>query len=138
MTPRQSIEALCRRRGEGAVVDECLAILRGADPDPEILLGLAGPAARPFLTGEPRDDGYWLRVWATRGLLWAWDGRAVAELRLALVDDSWRVREMALKVIARHRVDDLLDDASELRMDPVPRVREASARATAALARAVC
>ena len=36
---------------------------------------------------------------------------------------------MALKVVARHRVDALLDDVVPLRQDSVPRVRAAAARA---------
>jgi HEAT repeat protein len=129
MSPRDSIDALCDRRGRRAVIDECVAVLGGAEPDPEMLLGLGGPAARPFLEGEPRDDEYWLRVWAARGLLWTWDDSATDAIAAALEHDSWRVREMALKVIARHRVGRLVDEVSALRSDPVPRVRAASERA---------
>jgi HEAT repeat protein len=69
---------------------------------------------------------YWLRVWAARGLLWAGPGDDIDALRSALADDSWRVREMTCKVVARHRVGDLLDDVVVLESDPVSRVRSAA------------
>jgi HEAT repeat protein len=76
---------------------------------------------------------YWHRVWAARGLLWAWDGTALPALREALRDDAWRVREMAAKVVARNLVGDALPDVEPLRRDPVPRVRAAAARAVVRL-----
>jgi len=47
----------------------------------------------------------------------------------ALNDDAWRVREMALRVVARHRLDDALTTVADLQEDPVPRVRAAASRA---------
>jgi hypothetical protein len=132
-TPRESIEAECARRGQGAVVAGCRALLHGEPVDPPLLHALAGPAAAKFLDGRPHDDTYWLRVWAVRGLLWAWDDAALPELRTAAEDPSWRVREMAAKVVARHRVGDVLDDVVALRDDPVVRVRRAAERAVVRL-----
>mgnify|MGYP006137620203 CR=1 FL=1 len=66
------------------------------------------PPARWVITGRPSGPHYWLRVWATRGLLWAWDDIALETVGAALDDDAWRVREMAVKVVARHRLEDLL------------------------------
>jgi hypothetical protein len=83
--------------------------------------------------GPDSDLRYWLRVWGTRGLLWAWDGNAVDALHGALSDPAWRVREMAAKVVARHLVGDLLSAVAELRDDPVPRVQAAASRAVAVL-----
>jgi HEAT repeat protein len=117
------------RRGRASVVAGCADLLLGGDVDADLLRALAGPAARPFLSSEPRADEYWLRVWGARGLLWAWDDSATQALRVALGDEAWRVREMALKVVARHRVDEVLDDVVPLQEDPVPRVRAAAARA---------
>lgn len=77
---------------------------------------------------------YWLRVWAARGLLWAWDDLAFPCLAHALDDDAWRVREMALKVVARHKLDEALTAVVDLQDDPVPRVRSAAARALVRLA----
>jgi HEAT repeat protein len=127
LTPRQSIDAECARRGKSAVVAGCTALLAGHDADPGLVIALGGPAAPRVISGE--DKQYWLRVWAARGLLWAWDDAAVASVTAALRDDHWRVREMACKVIARHQVGDALPAVVELHDDPVARVRGAAARA---------
>jgi HEAT repeat protein len=135
LTPRESIEAECARRGRDAVVAGCVALIEGTsvDTDPGLLLALAGPAARKFLDGTDHDDLYWLRVWGTRGLLWAWRDQATGALLVALGDEHWRVREMAAKVAARHLVGDALEPLTALRDDPVPRVRAAAERAVAVL-----
>ena len=132
LTPRQSIESECVRRGRSALVDGCIAILQGrADQvDDALIVALAGPAARPVLTGEFRGDGaMWKRVWAARGLLWAWEERAAGALGLALSDDAWRVREMAVKVARRHLVGEVLPSVAALQSDSVQRVRRAAADA---------
>ena len=129
MTPRQSIDRECLRRGRGEVVDGCRRLIRREPVDPDILLALGGPAAVKFLDGQPHDDTYWLRVWGVRGLLWAWDDAATAEVRLALGDEAWRVREMAFKVVARHLLGDFTADAAAARTDDVLRVRQAAHRA---------
>ena len=51
----------------------------------------------------------------------------------ALADESWRVREMAAKVVARREIGEGLTALAGLQHDPVPRVRAAAARATAML-----
>jgi hypothetical protein len=86
--------------------------------------------------GEGGRDGYWPRVWAARGLLHAWADDATDAIIAASADDAWRVREMAAKVIARHRVGDALPAVAALRHDPVPRVRSAAERAVMILAAA--
>jgi hypothetical protein len=129
MTPRESIEQECARRGKEAVVAGCVDLLRGGDADAELVLALGGPPARWVLTGEPSGPSYWLRVWAARGLLWAWDDVAYAAVEAALDDDAWRVREMALKVVARYRLEDALVTVARLQDDPVARVRAAASRA---------
>ena len=131
-TPRVSVQAECARRGRAAVVADCRELLRGGVADADVVAALAGPTA-PRLLDPDRDDRYWLRVWGARGLLWAWDHEAVPEIRVALGDESWRVREMALKVIARHHVDDLLDDVIASRDDGTPRVRAGAEKAMVAL-----
>lgn len=132
-TPRESIELECSRRGKDAVVAGCVELLEGRDADAELIVGLGGPPARWAVTGDVAGPEYWLRVWAARGLLWAWDDVALASLLTALNDEAWRVREMALKVVARHRLDDALPAVADLQRDPVPRVRAAAARALARL-----
>lgn len=74
-------------------------------------------------------NGYWPRSWAARGLLYVWDDSATPAIVRATVDEAWRVREMAAKVIARHRVGDALPAVAALRDDPTPRVRAAAQRA---------
>jgi hypothetical protein len=135
LTPRQSIAAECERRGKAAVVAECIDLLRGRqDTDDALLIALAGPAAEAVLDGSAGGKaGYWPRVWAARGLLYAWDDRATAVIIQATADDAWRVREMSAKVIARHHVGDALPAVSQLRNDAVPRVRAAAERAVVRL-----
>jgi hypothetical protein len=135
LTPRESIEAECQRRGKPALVSACVDLLEGRhDVDDALLLALAGPAAETVLSGrEGGGAGYWPRVWAARGLLHAWDHRATAAIIQATTDDAWRVREMAAKVIARHRVADAFTAVAGLRDDHVPRVRAAAERAVVIL-----
>jgi hypothetical protein len=151
-SPRQRIEAECARRGRPAVIDGCVALLRGGTVDTRLIVVLGGPHAEVLLGDEP-GESYWFRVWAARGLLWAWDDsnsndstsndstsndstsndRAADAIAVALRDESWRVREMAAKVVARHAVGDALSVVADLRDDPVPRVRAAATRAVAVL-----
>lgn len=133
LSPRQSIEAECARRGRDAVTDGCVRLLADGLVDPSLLLVLAGPGAQKFLDGGEHSDTYWLRVWALRGLLWAWGDQATPVVVAALADEHWRVREMALKVVARHGVDDALEAAATLRGDPVERVRVGAGRAVVRL-----
>jgi len=132
-SPRASIEAECARRGRDAVVAGCEDLVRGGRVDDDLLIALAGPAATPFLGGTERDDDYWMRVWGLRGLLHVWDDGAAEGVRVALGDEHWRVREMALKVVAKHGVDEALDDVLALRSDANARVRAAAQRAVVAL-----
>ena len=76
MTPQQSIERECARRGRTDVITGCRALVRGEQVDPDLLVALGGPAARKFLDGDVHDDTYWLQVWGARGLLWVWDDAA--------------------------------------------------------------
>ena len=103
MSPRQSVLAECDRRGSDAVVAGCVGLL----------------------TGGGADDA--------RGLLHAWADTATPAIIGATTDQSWRVREMAAKVIARHRVGDALTAVAALRDDDVARVRTAAGRAVAIL-----
>jgi HEAT repeat protein len=131
LTPRQSVAAECRRRGRPAVVSGCIDLLHGRhDVDDTLVVALGGPAAEFVLGGQAGGKaGYWPRVWAARGLLHAWDDRAAAAIIRATTDDAWRVREMAAKVIARHRIGDAFTAVAQLRNDQVPRVRAAAERA---------
>jgi HEAT repeats len=136
-TPRQSIEAACVRRGVGDVVSGCLALMRGEEADPGLVVALAGPGQERFLD-KPEKERYWLRVWGARGLLWALhvpgapgsdDQQMVAAVVDALGDGHWRVREMAVKLAARHRVEPAQPVLAALVTDENERVRKAAARA---------
>lgn len=134
LTPKESVVIECGRRGRGQVVDGCVALLQGGDVDDNLIIALGGPASSIVLNDGPRQrNQYWRRVWAARGLLHVWDARATAAIIAALADEHWRVREMAAKVVARHRVDAGFDAVTALRADPVPRVRAAAERATVML-----
>jgi hypothetical protein len=104
--------------------------MAGDDVDDDLILVLGGRHAQALLSSE-EDPGqrYWLRVWGARGLLWCWDDSATEALLGALDDDAWRVREMALKVVARHHVEEAIEKVAAREADPVARVRSASHRA---------
>ena len=135
LTPRQSVIAECQRRGKPAVISGCIALLQGRhDVDDALVLALGGSPAEYVLGGQAGGrEGYWPRVWAARGLLHAWDDRASAAIIQATNDPAWRVREMAAKVIARHRIDDAFTAVAVLRNDQVLRVRAAAERAVVIL-----
>jgi HEAT repeat protein len=133
MTPRGRIEAECGRRGKKEVVAACIALLAGRHADPHLIVALGGPPASWAVTGGASGPDYWLRVWAARGLLWAWEDRAEPAILRALNDDAWRVREAAIRVVARHRVTQALPRLAALAGDENRRVRSAAARAAARL-----
>jgi hypothetical protein len=130
-SPRARVVAECLTRGKEALVSGCAALLDGRadEVDDSLVLVLGGESARYILGGfEGGKDGYWPRVWAARGLMYAWDELAADAVICATGDHSWRVREMAAKVIGRHRVADAYHAVDRLRGDGVPRVRAAAER----------
>jgi HEAT repeat protein len=128
MLPKDAIAAECSRRGRAELIAGCVALLSEEAVDDALVLALGGPPAAAVLEGDPQSH-YWLRVWAARGLLWAWDGAAAPALAKALGDEHWRVREMAAKVVARNRVGAAFDAVEALCDDPTPRVAKAAQRA---------
>jgi hypothetical protein len=131
-SPRERIEAERARRGADAFTAGCADLLHGryARLDDDFVLALGGVHGANVLNGsEGGKPGHWPRVWAARALLHAWDDAAAEAIIHATSDEAWRVREMACKVIARHRVGDALDAVAGLRADRVPRVRAAAERA---------
>lgn len=130
MTPKQSILFECERRSSNDVVRDCIAILDNQPIDAHFLRVIGGPGAESVLEGRDGDvQGYWPRVWATRGLLHVWDDSATAAIIAATTNDSWRVREMSAKVIARHGVRPAIDAVVALLDDDDARVRAAASRA---------
>jgi hypothetical protein len=144
-TPRQRIAGECAGGSRAALIAGCVALLAGRpdDVDDRLITVIGGDAAAHVLDGgEGGRSGYWPRVWAARGLLHAWEERAgqAAEAEPAtdaiigaLGDHAWRVREMAAKVVAAHRVGQALGAVAALRDDPIPRVRAAAERAVVLL-----
>ena len=116
------------------MVSGCVAMLERRKVDPGLIVALGGPPARWALDPHGRaGPDYWLRVWAARGLLWTWDETAVPAVLRALNDEEWRVREMAVRVLARHRVGVAVQPIWDLQADPAARVRAAARRAVARL-----
>jgi len=121
MTPRQRVLHECEQRGKPQFVAGCVALLGGGEADDGLLLVLGGEAAGYVLAGrDGGPHGYWPRVWAARGLLHAWDDQATAAIIAATGDEAWRVREMAAKVAARHRIGDALPAVTVLRRPGPP------------------
>lgn len=75
-----------------------------------------------WLKGTTGWPAYWARVWGARALLHLAPAHPQTVLT-ATSDEAWRVREMALKVIAAHRLPDPTGMIDPLVEDPVPRVR---------------
>jgi len=130
VTPKASIQAESLRRGRAQVVHDCIALLNSQKIDSDFLRVLGGPSAQTVLEGgEGGIDGYWPRVWAARGLLHVWDESATEAIIAATTHERWRVREMAAKVIAAHKVRLAIDDIVRLLDDENARVRAAARRA---------
>ena len=91
--------------------------------------------AEAFLEGREKSQ-YWPRVWAARALLYAWTPQAAPAVVTALGDESWRVREMALKVVRLREIGEAADVAADLAGDEVERVRKAAVRALAVIGEA--
>jgi HEAT repeat protein len=135
-TPKLRVAVERAKGGAAPLTAGCVALLEGRPEEVSdaMIIILGGESAHPILDGAAGGrNGYWPRVWAARGLLHAWDPAATAAIAGATSDEAWRVREMAAKVIARHRVGDAFDAVAVLRADPVERVRAAAARAVTVL-----
>jgi hypothetical protein len=127
-TPRARVLAECAKRGQESVVAGCASLLTGGPADVPLIMVLGGAPAEWALE-LPEERDHWFRIWAARGLLWAYDGAAQPAVLAGLRDGQWRVREMCAKVVARHLVGDALAAVLALRDDEVPRVRAAADRA---------
>ncbi|UNK72033.1 hypothetical protein [Microbacterium sp. H1-D42] len=123
LSPRDSATHAAEVFGRDAVVEWA----------EELLAGRAGDMDRRYpdiawLRGTPGWPSYWVRVWGARALLHLGPARPQVVLG-ATGDEEWRVREMALKVIAAHRLDDPDGVVDGLVDDPVERVRAQAWRA---------
>ena len=131
--PVDRISALVELVGADAVVDWCVDLLRGGDPEAAEALPLSWLGGRSA-TGWTQD--YWPRVWAARGLLHAYRPQAEPAVVAGLSDDSWRVREMCAKVVRAHELGSAADELAPRCADEVPRVRAAAVRAIAVVGEA--
>ena len=129
MPPRVRAEAEAAERGHDAFVSGCIRLLSGEDADAGLIVALGGGPARWAVEGGQPGPDYWLRVWAARGLLWVWDEKASPAVLSAFHDDAWRVREMAVRVAARHQIAAAATGVARLRTDDNARVRAAAERA---------
>ncbi|GAA1987172.1 hypothetical protein [Microbacterium pumilum] len=104
--------------GRETIVLWCEELLAGrADADDPAWPDIA------WLGGTIGWADYWGRVWGARGLLHVGPPSHPAVVLDALSDVSWRVREMSLKVVRRHGLDDPDGIIDRLVDDPVERVR---------------
>jgi hypothetical protein len=124
LAPRQAVAAACELVGVDELRAWCTGLLAGdiGDADP-------GRPRIEWLGGTIGWPSYWPRVWGARGLLHAGPTDDTAALFGALADPAWRVREMALKVIARYELPDPEGAVDALVDDPVERVRAQAWRA---------
>lgn len=133
---RERIARAAAAYGGDVVVGWCIELTGSAGAEAvssEAALVLGGRHARALLAHPDADHAWWWRVWGLRGLLYVWDESARGAVWRALDDEAWRVREGALRVIARRRLDDAPQRVADLREDPVRRVRSAADRALTGL-----
>jgi hypothetical protein len=102
--------------------------------EPELMAYFAGAKGLRWVELGFGEQDYFVRTWALRAMLYAWDSSAEPTVVLALEDQHWRPREMALKVVAKRQVDCATKVAPMVRDDPIPRVRAAAERAMQRLA----
>ena len=103
--------------GRELVIEWCEELIAGraADDDP------AWPDIS-WLGGSVGWVPSWARTWGARGLLHIWPPARPGIVFAALEDESWRVREMSLKVIRRHGLDDPDGLVDRMVDDPAERV----------------
>ena len=116
--PRDLAAGAVEVYGRARVIEWCEELLAGraGDDDP------AWPDIA-WLGGTVGWVPYWARTWGARGLLHVGPPARSEFVLAALQDESWRVREMSLKVIRRHGLDDPDGPVDRLVEDPVERVR---------------
>lgn len=123
-SPRESVRTAAELFGRELMIRWSEELLAGtaSDDDPRYpdIAWLRGTIGWP-------DHG--ARVWAARALLHLGEPARPEILLAALADPAWRVREMALKVIAAHGLADPEGRVDALVNDPIERVRRQAWRA---------
>jgi HEAT repeat protein len=134
--PKDLVAQACAKYGREVVGRWCADLLAGRraydDPDAPSITWLGGAHAEAELhRGDLRERGqdYWVRVWAARGLRYAWTPGAARDVQAALADPAWRVRETAVKLVGLYELGEAADALVPLVDDEVPRVRAAAVRA---------
>lgn len=123
--------------GIHTVIDTCLALIEGHDDYERLAMPLTylggAPARGQLDRGDlaSRGQAHWPRTWGVRGLVYAWLPYASPGIVRALGDPHWRVREMAAKVVVRHRVADAAEALLALVGDEESRVQVSAIRAAA-------
>jgi hypothetical protein len=125
------------RWGPRGFMDRCVRLYREMDwgDEPELMSYVAGSAGARWVELGFGTQAYFVRTWALRAMLYAWDESASATVIEALDDEHWRPREMALKVVAKRLIDSDVDAVDRSRHDPIPRVQAAASRAMERLTR---
>lgn len=135
--PSMLIGLAVERWGPRGLMDRCVRLYHKMDwgDEPELMSFLAGRAGPRWVELGLGSQGYFVRTWALRAMLYAWHESGSTTVIDALEDEHWRPREMALKVVAKRRVDGDVAAVARLQDDPVPRVRAAARRALERLSR---
>jgi hypothetical protein len=135
--PSVLIGLAVERWGQRGLMDRCVHLYREMDwgDEPELMSFVAGENGLRWVELGFGVQGYFVRTWALRAMLYAWDESASKTVIDALEDEHWRPREMALKVVAKRLIDSDVDAVARLRDDPVPRVQAAARRAMELLGR---
>jgi HEAT repeat protein len=135
--PRLLVAQAVSVHGVDSVVDTSLALLTGETgydslPVSLTFLGGAGASAR-LARGDlaARGQDHWPRLWGARALRYAWLPHAEPGIVAALGDPSWRVREMAAKVVGQHQCGSAAKPLESLLGGDFPRVQVAAVRALA-------
>jgi hypothetical protein len=137
--PSVLIALAVQRWGPRGLMDRCVHLYREMDwgDEPELMSFLAGSKGDRWVELGFGTQAYFVRTWALRAMLYAWDESASATVIDALEDEHWRPREMALKVVAKRLVDGDVDAVARLQDDPVQRVQAAARYALGRLGRDV-
>lgn len=124
------MEVAVKYYGETEVIARALSLIDGNNEGEDFLLFVGGDHAQGILDGAP--VLYWPELWGLRALLYVWNDTATPAVVNALHNTAWRVREMAVRVIAARELP-AATELTELLGDETPRVRIAVARGLAAV-----